>query len=227
MHEANAIEHKTSAPASLEERLAEAARYALLRRLTPALRHHMVGALQPLGMLAAMLERRSQAAAPDLASIQKQCNEMGQIAREATASCVGLIGWITPKAADTVSIADGVKECLSVLETDLALRGFAAVNETGDASALVARGVMRSVYAAALLAITDATPHAAEVVMQSELDGNVQVVSILLRPRDGEGMGIGGPDYRALEWVDVEALAKAHGVTLEHSEGRASIRISA
>jgi len=227
MQEATAINRQPITPATLEERLTEAARYALLRRLTPALRHHMVGALQPVGMLAAMLERRSKTPAPDMAAIQKKCSEMGQLARDATASCVGLIGWITPKAADTVSVADGVKECLSVLETDLALRGFVAVNETGDASAMVARGVMRNVYAAALLAITDATPHAAEVVMQAGQEGDAQVVSILLRPCEGEGMGIGGPAYRALEWVDVEALAKAQGVMLEYSAGRASIRIAA
>lgn len=226
MHEANATRQAASAPASLDERLQEAARYALLRRLTPALRHHMVGALQPLGMLAAMLERRSQAVAPDMASIQKKSNEMGQLAREATASCLGLIGWIAPKAADTVTIADGVNECLSVLETDLALRGFVVTNETGNATALVARGVMRNVYAAALLAITDATSDAAQVVMQATQEGGVQVLSIALHPRDGEGMGMGGPAYRSLEWVDVEALAKAEGVTLDYSAGRASLRIA-
>ena len=69
MNEAIAGTQQASATVSLEERLAEAATYALLRRLTPALRHHMVGALQPLGMVAAMLERRSQVAAPDMASI--------------------------------------------------------------------------------------------------------------------------------------------------------------
>ena len=31
----------------------EASRYALLRRLTPTLRHHMAGEFQPIGMMAA------------------------------------------------------------------------------------------------------------------------------------------------------------------------------
>ena len=37
--------------------LEEAARYVLLRRLTPAIRHHLVGEFQPIGMVAAMLVR--------------------------------------------------------------------------------------------------------------------------------------------------------------------------
>jgi hypothetical protein len=235
MHNGTANEIQKSVATSLESRLQEAARYALLRRLTPALRHHMVGALQPLGMLAAMLERRAQAAAPDLASIQKKSSEMGQLSREATASCIDLVNWIAPKGDDLVSIAGGVKECLSVLETDLALRGFVVANETGDVTpnaaadttGQVRRAVMRNVYAAALLALTDAAPEAAEVVLQSSHEGGAQVVTISLRTRAGEGMGMGGPAYRALEWADVQALADAEGVKLEHSAERVSIRIAA
>ncbi|RYG14863.1 MAG: hypothetical protein EON92_00260 [Burkholderiales bacterium] len=226
MQDATPSAIRSAGPASLETRLEEAARYALLRRLTPALRHHMIGALQPLGMLAAMLERRSQAPAPDMASITKKSNEMGVLSREATAACVGLVAWITPKTADAVSIADGVKDCLGVLETDLALRGFIAVNEATEATALVARAIMRNVYAAALLAITDAAPGPAEVIMQSRQEGDTQIVSITLKPREAEPMGIGGPSYRALDWEDVEALAKAEGVVLEHSATGAVLRIA-
>ena len=41
-------------------RLAEGPRYALLRRLAPAIRHDMAGSLQPISMVAAMLEKRLQ-----------------------------------------------------------------------------------------------------------------------------------------------------------------------
>ena len=54
----------TTAPLSEALVLEEAARYALLRRLMPAIRHHLVGEFQPIGMVAAMLERRLQAATP-------------------------------------------------------------------------------------------------------------------------------------------------------------------
>ncbi len=40
----------------------EAARYALLRRLAFAMRHHMVVHLQPIGMSTELMERRLNAA---------------------------------------------------------------------------------------------------------------------------------------------------------------------
>lgn len=201
----------------LNLRLEEAARYALLRRLTPALRHHMIGALQPLGMLAAMLERRSQSPAPDMASIQQKSADMAALSREATATCVSLISWVAPKQADSTTVADGVRECLGVLETDLALRGFVAVNETAGAAMQVPRAVMRGVFAAALVALTDAAARPAEVVLQAQQRGDAVLLTLTLRPREGEGMGLGGPSYRALEWEDVQAIARAESASLEHS----------
>ncbi len=215
----------STAAEGLARRLEEAARYALLRRLTPALRHHMIGALQPIGMLAAMLERRAQAAAPDMQGIQKKSADMGTLSREATASCVNLISWIAPKNADAVSVEAGVQECLGVLETDLALRGYVSVNETHGAAQMLPRSVMRGVFAAALVALTDSAGKPAEVVLQAKADGNDVLLTITLRPRDAEAMGIGGPTYRELEWEDVEALAAAEKVELTHSTTEATIRV--
>ncbi len=220
------MQHATHSAAGdgLQRRLEEAARYALLRRLTPALRHHMVGALQPLGMLAAMLERRSQSPAPDMPSIQKKSADMSVLSREATVACVNLVSWIAPKQADSVTVAEGVAECLGVVETDLALRGFAATNETAQALMTVPRSLMRGVFAAALLALTDAAGKPSEVVLQAEpLPGGASL-TLTLRPRNAESMGMGGPTYRPLEWSDVEALASAESASLEHSAGHARIR---
>ena len=47
--------------------LAEAARYALLRRLAPSMRHHLVVNLQPIGMIYEVMDRRLSAPEPDLA----------------------------------------------------------------------------------------------------------------------------------------------------------------
>ena len=40
---------------------AEAARYALLRRLAPSMRHHLVVNLQPIGMIYEVMDRRLRA----------------------------------------------------------------------------------------------------------------------------------------------------------------------
>ncbi|CAN5694910.1 hypothetical protein BH11PSE7_BH11PSE7_16310 [soil metagenome] len=207
----------TAIQAAQDLRLEEAARYALLRRLTPALRHHLIGALQPIGMLAAMLERRSQAAQPDMPGIQKKSADMAQLAREATASCVDLIGWIAPKTIDTISAQDGIKECLGVLETDLALRGFTAVNESEGETATTLRSAVRNVFSAALLALTDSVTGAYEVVLTAGTEDEHVVLGLTLKPRDGESMGIGNHTYRSLEWDDVLALARSESVEVEHS----------
>ena len=43
---------------------ADAARYALLRRLAPSIRHHLVVNLQPIGMIYEVLDRRLRAPRP-------------------------------------------------------------------------------------------------------------------------------------------------------------------
>lgn len=187
----------------------------------------MIGALQPLGMLAAMLERRSQSPAPDMASIQQKSADMGALSREAAATCVSLISWVAPKQADSITVAGGVAECLGVLETDLALRGFVAVNETAGAAMQVPRSLMRSVFAAALVALTDAADKAAEVILQAEPSAEGITLTLTLRPREAQAMDIGGPPYRGIEWQDVEALARAESASVEYSAGRACIRYPA
>jgi hypothetical protein len=164
-----------------------------------------------------MLERRSQAAQPDMPGIQKKSADMAQLAREATASCVDLIGWIAPKTVESISAEDGIKECLSVLETDLALRGFAAVNESAGVTSTLSRSAVRNVFSAALLALTDSVTGVYEVTLTAGTEGEHVVLGLTLKPREGEPMGIGNHAYRALEWDDVLALARSESVEVEHS----------
>jgi hypothetical protein len=49
---------------------AEAARYALLRRLAPSIRHHLVVNLQPIGMIYEVLDRRLRATEPQLDGVR-------------------------------------------------------------------------------------------------------------------------------------------------------------
>ena len=48
----------------------EAARYAVLRRLAPSLRHHMVRPLQPIGLIYGVLNHKLSADAPDLQAVR-------------------------------------------------------------------------------------------------------------------------------------------------------------
>ncbi len=198
----------------LREQRVEAARYALLRRITPALRHHLVGAMQPIGMIAAMLERRTQAATPDLPGIQKKSTEMGQLSREATATCIALIGWVSPKQAEPVALSAGVLDCLHVLETDLALRGFSVVNEVAAVPGEWPREALRSVFPAAALALTDAAQGPAELVLSAKPDTPGPRLVAALRPREGTHTPFAHPAWRALTRDDVQALAEDESVEL-------------
>src|SRR3954462_15394977 len=90
---------------------AEAARYALLRRLAPSFRHHLVVNLQPIGMIYEVMDRRLRASVPDLAHVQDSANKINGFAKAALTSCVDVIGWLAPDDTATTTVHEGVREC--------------------------------------------------------------------------------------------------------------------
>ena len=115
-----------------KERFAEAARYALLRRLAPALRHNMAGSLQPIAMMAALLEKRLLKAGPDLPALAKNSGALGTLSREASVSCMNLMSWMAPKSNDPIALDAGLAEAVGLVTTELSFRGFNLVSETED-----------------------------------------------------------------------------------------------
>ena len=98
----------------------EAARYALLRRLAPTLRHHMAGEFQPLGMVAALLERRVQK--NDLVGVQEQCAGLGQMSRQAAEHCLDLMNWVAPRGPSELALEVGLAQCVHLLAAAVAAR---------------------------------------------------------------------------------------------------------
>ena len=96
MAESTPTPRATIAPAE-----AEAARYALLRRLAPSFRHHLVVNLQPIGMIYEVMDRRLRAPVPDLAHVQDSANKINGFAKAALNSCVDVIGWLAPDDTTT------------------------------------------------------------------------------------------------------------------------------
>jgi hypothetical protein len=204
----------------------EAARYALLRRVAPTLRHHMAGEFQPLGMMAALLERRVQK--NELTGVQEQCAGLGQMSRQAAAHCMDLMNWVAPRGPHELALEDGLGQCVHLLATSLRFRGFALVHDSSDVRTQVAGPALRSVLPAALLYLSDSSPgpaqlrliatqHATQVGVQP---GRQQVqVRITLTPteRTSEPHQTADQtaDYRALQWADVCALARAEAVELQ------------
>jgi hypothetical protein len=212
------------APSSPANKLAEAARYALLRRLAPSMRHHLVVNLQPIGMIYEVMERRLRAPEPNLGDVHGSAQKINGFARAALNSCLDVVSWLAPDGEAVSTAADGVRECLGLLATSLTFRGYAVRNEVGTLSGEIRRSAIRNVLTAAVIHSTDESPPPAELVLSAQGSPDALVLTLTLRPTDGEQGFTTEAGYRALRWADVEALAAAESVELVR-EGAQRLRI--
>ena len=201
---------------SLKPHSAEAARYALLRRLAPALRHDMVGTFQPLSLMATLLEKRVQASSPDLALIGKNSGSMKMLSREASVACVALMSWLQPSGNCSVRLDAGIEDSLHLITAELCLRGFTVINNTAGVDMEVAQSMLRNVFLASLMAMTDTAPSTAELVLTAEVVDDALVLAIVMKVMQGVRPLEGFQAYRALDWDDVQSLADDEGVSIQH-----------
>jgi hypothetical protein len=204
--------------------LVEAARYALLRRLAPALRHSVVGTLHPIELIAEAIERRLQAASPDLENARESLGKIKSLSRSTVLSCTNLTSWLAPEEGAVTMLGEGIDECLALLNTDFTMRGFALCNEASDIGVDVSRAAVRNVLTASLIAAADTAPGPADLVLTAELSKAHAVLSILVRPADRVAGFANCAAYRGLEWSDVGALARAESVDLLHQGDRVTMR---
>ena len=94
---------------------AEAARYAVLLRVAPMLRHDLAGAMQPIGMIAVVLQRRLQMPEPDLTAIGKNVTTVGALVKEASSGCLNAMGWLAPREDAAVEVEAGVADIIKLL----------------------------------------------------------------------------------------------------------------
>lgn len=194
----------------------EAARYAVLRRMGSAIRHQIAGALQPVTMIASLVERRVQAQVPNVDALRRNCGEMTALARSASAECVALMGWLAPQEGEQVALNQGVADCLHLLTTELSFRGFTVVDASQEVEALVARQSLRTLLPACLMALTDACEAQAQVRISSHADGAAASLALSLTQLAGASADAQpAKAYRPVTWRDVEALAQAEGVRLQ------------
>lgn len=204
----------------LKERLAEAARYALMRRLLPAIRHNLAGTLQPIGMMSAMLERRIKAAAPDMAQLAKNTQALTTLSREAAATSLNLMTWLAPRDNELIAVNSAVEESLGLMATELSFRGFSLDNQATEAVAKLPKGMLRSVFTASLIALTDAVEQPAGVAVSVEGeagDTRLRITIAAVAPHELVALDNRMPTYRSLQWADVQALADAEGVHIDYA----------
>lgn len=203
----------------------EAARYALLRRLAPSMRHHLVVNLQPIGMIYEVMDRRLRAPQPDLADVHESAHKINGFARAALNSCLDVVTWLAPEEEMLTTGSEGVRECLGLLATSLTFRGYALRNEVPPVPGEVRRSSVRNVLTAAMILATDENPPPAEIVLNAQTTPNALVLALTLRPTQGDRGFSAEAGYRRLEWSDVEALAEAESVQLKR-EGRQRLQLA-
>ncbi|MDB5938779.1 MAG: hypothetical protein JWP77_1143, partial [Polaromonas sp.] len=83
----------SAAPAEVSAQQIEAARYTVLRRLAPCLRHHMVRPLQPIGLIYGVMHHKLSAAQPDLQSVREEAEKINEFAKAALEECMDMGTW--------------------------------------------------------------------------------------------------------------------------------------
>lgn len=203
---------------------AESARYALLRRLAPSMRHHLVVPLQPIGMVYEIMDRRLRAPEPNLAEVHEGAQKINSYARSALASCVDVVTWLAPDDNARTTAAGGLSECLSLVQTGFTFRGFSLSDELGDVSGEVARSAFRFVVTGALFFLSDDHPPPARISIKGEGTGSALVLTLSASPGAGEPGFSTAPGYRPLTWDDVLALAESESAEVQREGSR--IRVS-
>ena len=204
----------------------EAARYAVLRRLAPSLRHHMVRPLQPIGLIYGVMHHKLSAAQPDLQAVRQDAEKINDFAKAAIEECMDMGTWIAPEPDVFSRIDTAVRECVGLTATMLHFCGFRLVNEVEELPALVLRDAVRTVLSGALLAITDALDAPATLLIRAAAGTADITLSVHIRP-SGEGSVDRYDDgYRLLAWGDVQALAAAAQVGLARQDQTVTLRFA-
>ena len=215
------------------KRDAEAARYALLRRLAPAMRHDMAGGFQPVTMLATIIEKRLLTASPDMPTLIKSSGEMRTLAIAATHSNLDLMGWMVVNPEARVTLSKGIQDVLHLVMTELSFRGLKFINQTEGMTTDVKLDHVHGAFVAALLALTDAATSTANVLITAAQEGQDMLVKIMLADvratsnasTPSEEFRIGLAAYRKIDWDDVQAIADMDGLHIKHEAGSVILRL--
>ncbi len=209
---------------------AEAARYGVLRRLAPALKHDMVVNLQAVAMMAEVLNARLEKGTPPPVELESSVSRVNRLARDAVMTCLKVAAWIAPSEDESVRLHEGVEECVALLRSGFNFRGCTLANEVPEADFEASRVALRHLVAASLLSLADAAAGPAALSVSAEISPGFAVLTVRCTPRPRDEALLpdaiaSEPNYRALEWADVQALALAEGVELFRTQDQIVMRV--
>lgn len=207
---------------------AEAARYSVLRRLAPALKHDMVVDLQAVAMMAEVLNARLERGLDSPAELQKSVSKINRLARDAVLTCLDVAAWIEPGEEAGIRLREGVEECVALLAGNFNFRGFSIANEVEAVEFEVSREALRNLLSAALITLTDAATAPSHVLVKAEVSAGSAVITVRCEAgaaaeADAAPLEVIG---RPLDWADVQALAMAESVELFRTADQIVMRMA-
>ncbi|MEO7547607.1 MAG: hypothetical protein ABIT82_04240 [Ramlibacter sp.] len=204
---------------------AAAARYAVLRRLAPALKHDMVVHLQTVAMMAEVMNARMDKGEADTVELQGNVSRINRLARQAVQACLKVTEWIDPSADESVRLYDGVAESCDLLQSSLNFRGFTVHNAVAESDFEVSRDALRNLLPAALLGLADAAHNSCKLTLEAQLAPDSVQLSVCCAehvPFTSQH-GTARPQPR-LHWAAVQALADLESVAMKISQERVCMR---
>lgn len=199
----------------------ESARYALLRRLSFAMRHNLVMHLQPIGMLTEVMERRLRSPTPDLGQVHDGMGKINKSSKAAVQSCLDVISWLAPEPGATMSVQDGVQDCMALLRSNFSFRGFNVRSEVESAPQPVGKSALRMLLSGVLVALSDDTQAPADMTLRAGGDADVVRIDVRVERTQGDAGPMGELPYRPMKWTEIEALARSEDVELERNDAGA------
>ena len=193
-------------------KLAEAAKYTLLRRLAPALQHEITGGFQPLRMVTRVLDKRLKAAEPDISGLIENSSFLGKLLLDASAACTKVMSWLFPDKNHNIQVLSGIADSTKLLATDFALRGFTIDVQAPPSAVEVNAGAFRQVFTITLIALTDLAAGPSQLSISLQEDDQAVLVMIRTASAKEDEILTGPAEYRSVDLDDVKALASAEGV---------------
>ncbi len=205
---------------------AESARYGVLRRLGPALKHDMVVNLQAIAMMAEVLNARLERGSPAPEEFRTSIFKLNRLARDAVANCLKVASWLEPQEDESVRLGAGVEDCIALLASNFNFRGFLVEKQLTDAPFQVSNAALRNLLIASLITLTDAAGGPCVVSVRADVVDSIAEIAMHVAPRtDGYEALPYEPSYRQLDWSDVEALAVAESVQLKREPNTIVLRM--
>ncbi len=175
----------------------------------------MVVHLQALGMVAEALNARLERGALSQDDMQASVSKLNRLSRQAVATCVEVSTWMSPSEDDSISLRDGISECVRLLSTSLNFRGFDLKTELADGDFEISRFAVRFLLPAAIFSLTDSATMPGEVTIRTEYASSHGVIAV-----DYQSQSVGmltqlhESGETPIAWSEVQALASEEGVEL-------------